>query len=98
MLGNAELAGLFPGWSEAKILEKTGIEARRVAGPGETAADLAFEAARRLLSKGACAAEEIDFLIFCSQAPDYILPTTACLLQERLGLRRDIGAMDFNLG
>jgi 3-oxoacyl-[acyl-carrier-protein] synthase-3 len=98
VLGNAELAGLFPGWSEAKILEKTGIEARRVAGPEETAADLAFEAARRLLSTDACAPEEIDFLIFCSQAPDYILPTTACVLQERLGLRRDIGAMDFNLG
>ena len=98
VLGNAELAGLFPGWSESKILEKTGIESRRVAGPDETAADLAFEAARRLLSDGACAADEIDFLIFCSQAPDYILPTTACVLQDRLGLRRDIGAMDFNLG
>jgi 3-oxoacyl-[acyl-carrier-protein] synthase-3 len=98
ILGNEELAGLFPGWSEAKILEKTGIEARRVAGPDETAADLALEAARRLLSTGACAADEIDFLIFCSQAPDYILPTTACVLQERLGLRRDIGALDFNLG
>ena len=98
VLGNAELAGLFPGWSEGKILDKTGIEARRVAGPDETASDLAFEAARRLLSTGACAADEIDFLVFCSQAPDYVLPTTACVLQERLGLRRDIGAMDFNLG
>ncbi|HEX9947250.1 MAG TPA: ketoacyl-ACP synthase III [Allosphingosinicella sp.] len=98
LLGNTELAALFPGWTEDKILEKTGIETRRVAGPNETAADLAFEAAKRLLSTGACAADEIDFLIFCSQAPDYILPTTACVLQDRLGLRRDIGAMDFNLG
>jgi 3-oxoacyl-[acyl-carrier-protein] synthase-3 len=98
VLGNAELAGLFPGWTESKILEKTGIESRRVAGPGETAGDLAFEAARRLLASGVCEAEDIDFLIFCSQAPDYILPTTACVLQERLGLRRDIGAMDLNLG
>lgn len=98
VLGNRELAGLFPAWSESKILEKTGIGARRVAAPNETAADLAFEAAQRLLSTGECAADEIDFLIFCSQAPDYILPTTACVLQERLGLRRDIGAMDFNLG
>ena len=43
-------------------------------------------------------AEEVDFLILCTQAPDYILPTSACLLQERLGLRRDIGALDVNLG
>jgi 3-oxoacyl-[acyl-carrier-protein] synthase-3 len=98
VLGNEELAGLFPGWSESKILEKTGIGARRVAGPGETAGDLACEAARRLFATGACAPHEVDFLIFCSQAPDYILPTTACVLQDRLGLRRDIGAMDFNLG
>jgi 3-oxoacyl-[acyl-carrier-protein] synthase-3 len=98
VLGNHELADLFPGWSEGKILEKTGIEARRVAGPDETAADLAFEAAERLFAAGACERDEIDFLIFCSQAPDYILPTTACVLQDRLGLRRDIGAMDFNLG
>lgn len=98
VLGNEELAGLFPGWSVAKIVDKTGIEERRVAGPDETAADLAFEAARRLLATGACSADEVDFLIFCSQAPDYILPTTACVLQDRLGLRRDIGAMDFNLG
>lgn len=98
VLGNEELARLFPSWGDGRILDKTGIEARRVAGPDETASDLAFEAARKLLSTGACAADEIDFLIFCSQAPDYILPTTACVLQDRLGLRRDIGAMDFNLG
>ncbi|HET7714752.1 MAG TPA: ketoacyl-ACP synthase III, partial [Bauldia sp.] len=40
----------------------------------------------------------IDFLIFCTQGPDYFLPTSACLLQTRLGLRRDIGAVDINLG
>jgi 3-oxoacyl-[acyl-carrier-protein] synthase-3 len=98
VLGNEELAGLFPGWTEAKILEKTGIESRRVARADETAADLAFEAARRLFATGVCETGDIDFLIFCSQAPDYILPTTACVLQERLGLRRDMGALDFNLG
>jgi 3-oxoacyl-[acyl-carrier-protein] synthase III len=98
VLGNRELSELFPSWSESKILEKTGIESRRIAAPGETAGDLAFEAARKLLATGTCSADEIDFLIFCSQAPDYILPTTACVLQDRLGLRRDIGAMDFNLG
>ena len=42
--------------------------------------------------------DSIDFLLFCTQTPDYPLPTTACLLQDRMGLRTDCGALDFNLG
>jgi 3-oxoacyl-[acyl-carrier-protein] synthase-3 len=44
------------------------------------------------------AREEIDFILLCTQAPDYLLPTSACLLQERLGVPRSAGALDFNLG
>jgi len=40
----------------------------------------------------------IDFVLFCTQSPDYLLPTSACLLQSRLGLKTSIGALDFNLG
>src|SRR5262245_21643371 len=40
----------------------------------------------------------IDFILLCTQTPDYPLPTTACLLQSRLGLRTNVGALDFNLG
>lgn len=42
--------------------------------------------------------EDIDFVLFCTQSPDYFLPTSACLIQDRLGLRTNIGAIDFNLG
>jgi 3-oxoacyl-[acyl-carrier-protein] synthase-3 len=98
VLSNDELAALFPGWPADKIFDKTGIRERRIAAPRETASDLAFEAAEKLLCQGGVAREEIDFLIFCTQAPDYVLPTTACLLQTRLGLRTDIGAIDVNLG
>lgn len=98
VLGNDELATLFPDWPAEKVLAKTGIHTRHVVGPDETAADLALEAGRKLIVSGAIAAEEIDFLLLCTQAPDYVLPTTACVLQDRLGLRRDIGALDFNLG
>lgn len=98
VLSNEELAALFPTWPADKILDKTGIRERRIAAPDETASDLAFAAARKLFAGGAVAADEVDFLIFCSQASDYILPTTACVLQSRLGLRRESGALDVNLG
>lgn len=80
-----------------RLTKKTGILQRHIAAENETAADLAVQAVSRLnLSK-----EEkvgVDFLIFCSQSPDYILPPTACLLQDRLGLSTNCGAFDYNLG
>lgn len=97
-LDNAELSLAFPEWTPEKIASKLGIRERRIAGPDETASDLAFEAGSKLLRTDPTLAERVDFLIFCTQAPDYILPTTACVLQDRLGLRKDIGALDINLG
>jgi 3-oxoacyl-[acyl-carrier-protein] synthase-3 len=95
---NEELSREFPEWSLDKIAAKTGIVQRHVAGPGECASDLAFAAARKLFASGACRPEEIDFLLLCTQSPDYFLPTTACLLQDRLGLPTTAGALDYNLG
>lgn len=97
-LSNEELSAVFGNWSAEKILEKTGIRTRHIAAPGETAADLAFGAARKLFAAGHASPAEIDFLILCTQAPDHILPTTACLLQDRLGLSTRCGALDVNLG
>jgi 3-oxoacyl-[acyl-carrier-protein] synthase-3 len=98
VLTNDELAALFPDWPAQKIYDKTGIRERRIAAPDETAGDLAFAAADKLLARDPALREEIDFLILCTQAPDYVLPTTACVLQSRLGLRTGIGALDVNLG
>lgn len=98
ILSNEELAELFPDWTAEKILVKTGIEQRHIAGPDETASDLAYEAASALFKKGKVKKEEVDYLIFCTQAPDYVLPTSACILQDRLGLSRSSGALDINLG
>ena len=98
VLTNDQLAATFPDWPAAKILAKTGIRERRIARPDETAGDLAAAAAATLFTNGAIATDEVDFLILCTQAPDHILPTTACLLQDRLGLRTSIGALDINLG
>jgi 3-oxoacyl-[acyl-carrier-protein] synthase-3 len=98
VLTNEELAARFEGWTPEKILQKTGIEFRRVAAEDQTSADLAVLAAERLFESGAVERDSIDFVLFCTQSPDYFLPTSACVIQDRLGLRTDIGALDFNLG
>jgi 3-oxoacyl-[acyl-carrier-protein] synthase-3 len=98
VLSNEDLAATFPEWDASKILEKTGIAVRRIAAADECASDLAVRAADRLFEIGACSREEIDFLIVCTQSPDYFLPTTACLVQERLKLETSCGAIDINQG
>lgn len=95
---NADLAERFPDWSVDRIAEKTGIEQRHIAAADEYASDLAFQAAEKLFASGACSPAEIDYILLCTQSPDYALPTTACLLQQRLGISRHAGALDFNLG
>ena len=97
-VGNEELAAEIKSWSAEQIESKTGIRRRFVVGPDECASDLAFAAARKLFESGACTPTEIDYLIFCTQSPDYFLPTSACLLQHRLALPKRCGALDINLG
>lgn len=98
-LTNEELSRDFHGhWTPEMIFEKTGIRARFVAAEDECASDLGVQAAQKLFESGACTPEDIDFLLFCTQSPDYFMPTTACLMQHRLGLRTSVGALDFNLG
>lgn len=96
VLTNAEMEQLFPDWSAQKIEEKTGIRERHISHENETALDLAVSACQKLFTS--YDKEKVDFILFCTQSPDYYLPTTACILQDKLGLRRNIGALDFNLG
>lgn len=98
VLTNDELAEVFETWSADKIYKKTGITSRHVAAENETALDLAEKACIKIFNDGVINRDEIDFLLFVTQNPDYRLPTTACLLQDRLGLRKQIGAFDINLG
>jgi 3-oxoacyl-[acyl-carrier-protein] synthase-3 len=98
VLTNEELAENFEGWTADKILAKTGIRLRAIAADGETAGDLAGLAAERLFREHGVSPEAIDFLIFCTQSPDYFLPTTACLIHRRLGMSSCAGAIDVNQG
>jgi 3-oxoacyl-[acyl-carrier-protein] synthase-3 len=97
-LTNEDLARQFGDWHASQILSKTGVAERGVAAPDECASDLGVKAAKHLFDEGICAPEEIDFLVFCTQSPDYFTPTTACLMQDRLGLRTSCGAVDINQG
>ncbi|WP_019551955.1 3-oxoacyl-ACP synthase III family protein [Propionispira raffinosivorans] len=81
-----------------RLTKKTGIYHRHIAAENECASDLAIKAAEKLFSNNIIDKASIDFLLFCTQSPDYILPTTACILQDKLGLLKTIGAFDFNLG
>ena len=97
-LSNETLADQFPEWSVEKIEKKTGIHQRHISAADDCASDLAVRAARNLFQSHPSAIDKIDYLLLCTQSPDYFLPTTACLLQQRLNLPNTIGALDINLG
>lgn len=78
-----------------RLEKKLGIKSRYIASKEETSLDLAYRACEKFTStelKG------IDFILFCTQSPEYFLPTTACILQNKLELPKSCGALDFNLG
>ncbi|MEM9828435.1 MAG: ketoacyl-ACP synthase III [Planctomycetota bacterium] len=95
---NAELQKQFPRWDLPLIEEKTGIHQRHIAAENETASDLAVAACEKLFAQPGVDRDATDFLLLCTQTPDYPLPTTSCLIQDRLGLPTRCGALDFNLG
>lgn len=96
ILSNEHLANDFGRWESEKIEKKLGIRQRHIAAEGETAGDMAYYAAEKVLEN--YDRNKIGMVILCTQSPDYFLPTTACILQNRLNLRTSIGAFDFNLG
>lgn len=98
VLTTQSLSDMFPRWGCEEIERKTGIRSRHIAGDDECSSDLAITAALRLFSSGACQPSDIDFLLLCTQSPDYILPTTACLVQQRLQIPTTAGALDIGLG
>ncbi len=98
ILTNDELADIYASWTAQKIKAKTGIKTRHITAENETASDLGVAAAKKLLAKHIVPKEEIDFIIFVTQSPDYKLPTTACIVQEKLGIGKYVGAFDINLG
>lgn len=95
---NDQFRAEFPQWDMDLIYSKTGVGSRHVAAPNECSSDLGVKAALKLFQEHSIDPASIDFVLLCTQTPDYPLPTTACLLQDRLSLRKSVGAIDFNQG
>ncbi len=98
VMTNEQLVKEFPEWSVEKVAQKVGVDSRHLAAEDETAGDMAEKAARRLFIEYSIDPSCIDFLMFCTQSPDYFLPSTACILQNKLGIPTSAGAFDYNLG
>jgi 3-oxoacyl-[acyl-carrier-protein] synthase-3 len=85
VLSNDDLVARGVETSDEWIVERTGIRCRHIADEGQTTCDLALEASRRAIDSAGVAVESIDLIILTTSTPDYIFPSTACLLQSRLG-------------
>lgn len=95
---NDDLVKEFPEWSIDKVASKVGITNRYIAKDEESTSDLAVMASEKLFTEHNINRDIIDLVLLCTQSPDYTLPTTACIIQDRLGLKTSCGAFDFNLG
>ncbi len=98
VLTSDDLAQQFPEWTAEKIASKVGVNQRHIAASDQTAGDMAIEAAKKLFKEHHIEKSTIDFLILCTQSPDYFLPSTACVIQDKLGLSTQCGAFDIDLG
>jgi 3-oxoacyl-[acyl-carrier-protein] synthase-3 len=95
---NDDLVALNPSWSAETIASKIGINSRPVAIEGESAIDIAERAGRECIEGSGLGPLDIDVLILVTQSPEYFLPSSACILQHRLGLRETVRAFDVGLG
>ncbi len=87
---NADLAASLD-TSDEWIVTRTGIRERRKAAPGETTSVMGAEAVRRLMTRRGLGTDDVDALIVATTTPDMVFPATACLIQDRLGLRQTWG-------
>ena len=97
ILDNDEIARRF-GIDREFLDSKLGIRRRHLAAAGEAVSDMAFAAGRAVLDRAGVAAEDVGLLVLCTQNPDYRLPTTANIVQDRLGLSTTCAAFDVNQG
>ncbi|MCA0378201.1 MAG: ketoacyl-ACP synthase III [Actinobacteria bacterium] len=97
-LSDEKLEQEHPEWNVRKLGRTTGIKNRNVAGDEVMSSDLAAQAALRLFEENGIDPKSIDYLLLCTQSPDFPLPTTACVVQNAVGMRTSVGAVDINLG
>lgn len=94
---NANIKKEHPDWDIQKVGEKSGVLQRHIAGKNETAFDLASKAIEKLFSKSSLSVNDIQGIIFCTQSPDYIMPSNAFLVHKKFGFGTNVWAFDYNL-
>jgi 3-oxoacyl-[acyl-carrier-protein] synthase-3 len=97
VVSNEMLAGERPDWDMAAVGDRSGVQQRRIAAPGETALDLAVVACRALVARSDLDLSAVDALLFCTQSPDLVMPANSHLLHAELGLGDEVLAFDYNL-
>ena len=95
-ISNDELEQLFPEWNSSKIEDKVGIRKRHIAAKNESALDMGIKVSQCIITDED--RSSIDYVIFCTQSTEYFLPSGACIIQDKLCLNKNIGAIDINLG
>lgn len=93
-VSNDDLVARGINTSDQWIVERTGIRARHFAAENQTASDLALEASRRAIEAAGIGNDEVDLIVVATSTPDYVFPSTAALLQSKLGIRNGSAAMD----
>jgi len=96
VVSNDDLRAAYPDWDFDRLEVRTGVMSRHIAAPDETALDLAVAACGALKDSGAL--DGIDGLLFCTETPDYPIPSNACLLHGKLELPQHVLALDINMG
>ena len=97
-MGRQEISEIYKWEGAENFGNSTGIKSRRVADSSTTSSDLCLKAAEHLIRDLGWDKTDIEILVFVTQTPDYILPATSCLLQERLGLTKECYTLDISLG
>ncbi len=95
---NQEFQKTHPEWDMNAVAERAGVEVRYFSAPDETALDLAEKACLKVFENDPEALENVGALIFCTQTPDHTLPSNACLLHGRLGMKEGVLAFDVAMG
>jgi 3-oxoacyl-[acyl-carrier-protein] synthase-3 len=93
-VSNEDLAARGIDTSDEWIVTRTGIRARHLAAEGVSSSDLAVRAAERALAAAGCEANDIDLVVVATSTPDYVFPSTATLIQARLGIDNGGAAFD----
>lgn len=93
---NKELIANNPSWDENKVFDKLGFKERRVSKDQEFTSDLGVKAVELLQNKTSL--DNVDFILYCTQSPDYLIPSNAFLLHQHFNFKKNVGALDFNLG